>query len=52
MAIAAWTPLTVVPRSLTTAEIETFMIEVSITTTNMAMANRMESLVVGGFSTA
>src|SRR5688500_18705213 len=48
MAIAACTALTVVPRSLTTAEIATFMIEVSITTTNIAIANRMESLVDWG----
>ena len=42
-AIADWTPLTVVPRSLTTAEIDTFIIDVSITSTNIAMANKMAS---------
>ena len=35
-AIADWTPLTVVPRSRTTAEIETFISEVSTTSTNIA----------------
>ena len=35
-AIADWTPLTVVPRSWTTAEIETFISEVSTTRTNIA----------------
>src|SRR5262245_36212121 len=39
-AIADWTPLTVVSRSLTTAEIDTFMIEVSTTNTNIAIASR------------
>ena len=38
-AIADWTPLTVVPRSWTTAEIETFMSDVSTTRTNIAMAS-------------
>ena len=42
-AIADWTPLTVVSRSLTTAEIDTFMIEVSTTRTNIAMASKMAS---------
>src|SRR5436190_10761527 len=37
-AIADWTPLTVVPRSLTTAEIETFISDVSTTRTNIASA--------------
>src|SRR5215218_5081194 len=37
MAIADWTPLTVVFRSATTAEIETFISEVSTTRTNIAM---------------
>ena len=41
--IADWTPLTVVPRSLTTAEIDTFMIEVSTTSTNIAIASKMAS---------
>ena len=48
-AIADWTPLTVVPRSLTTAEIDTFMIDVSTTSTNIAMASKMASR---GFSAA
>ena len=39
-AIADWTPLTVVSRSCTTAEIETFISEVSTTSTNMAIASR------------
>src|SRR6185437_6253484 len=38
-AIALWTPLTVVPRSLTTAEIDTFISDVSTTSTNIAMAS-------------
>jgi hypothetical protein len=42
-AIADWTPLTVVSRSCTTAEIDTFMIEVSTTSTNMAIASKMAS---------
>jgi hypothetical protein len=42
-AIADWTPLTVVPRSRTTAEIETFINDVSTTSTNMAIASRMAS---------
>ena len=40
-AIADWTPLTVVSRSLTTAEIDTFINDVSTTRTNIAIANRM-----------
>ena len=40
-AIADWTALTVVPRSATTAEIDTFMIDVSTTRTNMAIASRI-----------
>ena len=39
-AIADWTPLTVVPRSSTTAEIDTFMSDVSTTSTNIAIASR------------
>ena len=39
-AIADWTPLTVVPRSSTTAEIETFIRDVSTTSTNIAAASR------------
>src|SRR3954453_2213217 len=42
-AIADWTALTVVPRSLTTAEIDTFIIDVSITNTNRARARKMGS---------
>ena len=42
-AIADWTPLTVVPRSCTTAEIETFMRDVSTTRTNIAMARSAAS---------
>src|SRR6478609_4133210 len=38
-AIADWTPLTVVSRSLTTAEIDTFISEVSTTSTNIAAAS-------------
>src|SRR4030095_15557212 len=40
-AIADWTPLTVVSRSRTTDEIETFISEVSTTSTNIAIASRM-----------
>jgi hypothetical protein len=43
-AIADWTPLTVVSRSRTTAEIDTFMNEVSTTSTNIAIASRIASL--------
>src|SRR6476659_7384474 len=39
-AIADWIALTSVPRSATTAEIDTFMIDVSTTRTNMAIASR------------
>ena len=38
-AIADWTPLTVVSRSWTTAEIDTFISEVSTTSTNIAIAS-------------
>src|SRR5688572_18797131 len=41
IATADWTPLTVVSRSSTTAEIETFMNDVSMTKTNIAIARRM-----------
>src|SRR5437868_14956091 len=44
-AIADWTPLTVVPRSPTTAEIETFISEVSTTSTNIAIARTNASRV-------
>ena len=40
-AIADWMALTSVPRLATTAEIDTFMIDVSTTSTNMAMARRI-----------
>src|SRR4051812_42852255 len=43
-AIADWTPLTVVPRSSTTAEIDTFISDVSTTSTNIAIASRIASL--------
>jgi hypothetical protein len=42
-AIADWTPLTVLPRSRTTAAIDTFISEVSTTSTNIAIASRMAS---------
>ena len=42
-AIAVWTPLAVVCRSRTTAEIDTFMNDVSTTRTNMAAARRIAS---------
>src|SRR6478735_8568276 len=41
IATADWTPLTVVSRSSTTAEIDTLMNDVSITKTNIAAARRM-----------
>ena len=40
-AIADWTPLTVVSRSRTTAEIDTFISDVSTTSTNIAIASRI-----------
>jgi hypothetical protein len=40
-AIADWTPLTVVSRSRTTAAIDTFISDVSTTSTNIAIASRM-----------
>ena len=42
-AIADWTLLTVVPRSWTTAEIDTFINEVSTTSTNIAIARSRAS---------
>src|SRR4051794_10204722 len=42
-AIADWTPLTVVSRSRTTDEMETFISDVSTTSTNIAIASRMAS---------
>ena len=46
-AIAAWMALTSMPRSSTTAEIETFMIDVSTTSTNIAIARRIGSARLG-----
>src|SRR3954465_3438968 len=40
-AIAGWTPLAVVSRSRTTAEIDTFIRDVSTTRTNIAIASRI-----------
>src|SRR5262245_46096191 len=40
IATAAWTPLTVVSRSCTTAEMDTFMNDVSMTNTNIAAARK------------
>jgi hypothetical protein len=45
-AMADWTPLAVVPISWTTAEIDTFISDVSTTSTNIAMASRMASRVL------
>src|SRR5947208_12264053 len=42
-AIADWTPLAVVWRSLTTAEIDTFISDVSTTRTNIAIASSTPS---------
>ena len=42
-AIADWTPLTVVSRSWTTAEIDTFISDVSTTSTNIAIASSSPS---------
>ena len=42
-AIALWTELTVVSRSSTTAEIDTFISDVSTTSTNIAAASTIES---------
>jgi hypothetical protein len=42
-AIADWTPLTVVSISRTTAAIDTFISDVSTTSTNIAIASRMAS---------
>jgi hypothetical protein len=43
-AIADCTPLAVVSRSCTTAEIDTFISDVSTTSTNIAIASRTASL--------
>src|SRR5262245_40250331 len=45
-AIADWTPLTVVPRSWTTYEMDTFISDVSTTRTNIAAASRIMSRVL------
>src|SRR3954465_7024698 len=47
-AIAPCTPLTVVPRSSTTAEIETFISDVSTTRTNIAIARSSASRPLNG----
>ena len=44
-AIADWTPLAVVSRSWTTAEIDTFISDVSTTSTNIAIARRIATRV-------
>ena len=44
-AIALWTELTVVSRSSTTAEIDTFINDVSTTSTNIAAASTSDSRV-------
>ncbi len=49
-AIADCTPLTVVSRSLTTAEMETFISDVSTTSTNIAIASNTASLEFPGLS--
>ena len=51
-AIADCTPLTVVSRSRTTAEMDTFMSDVSTTSTNIAMARRIASRVLPDDSSA
>ncbi len=51
-AIADCTPLTVVSRSFTTAEIETFISDVSTTSTNIAAARSRPSRVLRGPSAA
>src|SRR5215471_1390757 len=45
-AIADWTPLAVVSRSCTTAEMETFISDVSTTSTNIAIDRRTASRVL------
>src|SRR5437899_2510659 len=49
-AIADWTLLTVVSRSWTTAEMDTFINEVSTTRTNIAIESRMASRMFSGAS--
>src|SRR3954469_1769490 len=51
-AIADCTPLTVVSRSRTTDEIETFMSDVSTTSTNIAIASRIGSRLDGACASA
>ena len=51
-AIADWTLLTVVSRSWTTAEMDTFINEVSTTSTNIAIDSRMASRMFNGASAA
>ena len=48
--VGDWTFETVVSRSSTTAEIETFMSEVSTTSTNIAIASRSGSRLLGAAS--
>src|SRR3954454_22957176 len=48
-AIALWTELTVVSRSLTTDAIDTFINDVSTTSTNIAAANTTESRALPAF---
>ena len=45
-AIALWTELTVVSRSSTTAAIDTFISDVSTTSTNIAAASTIDSRVL------
>src|SRR4051794_9533862 len=49
-AIADWTPLTVACRSRTTDEIDTFISDVSKTSTNIAIASRIASAGLNGVS--
>ena len=49
-AIADWTLVTVVSRSSTTAEMDTFISDVSTTRMNMAIASRMASRLFSGGS--
>ena len=53
-AIADWMSLTLVPRSRATAVIDTFMIDVSTTKTNIAIANSTDKrrLPLGGVDVA
>ena len=49
-AIADCTPLTVVSRSWTTAEIDTFISDVSTTSTNIAIASSSDNRVLPAFT--